>query len=182
MAATANTGNRLRFYNGHEPPVFGPATKGQVDDALAGVLASKNSAKSSEMTAVADGSTAFSVASQPANTATIELSLPDAANTKHFTFTGTPFKMRIVDVRIVRTALGHASNTYTIQSAQEAGGSFTAVTDAIAPAAADKSVSFAETIDDAAADIEAGGEIRVVYAKNSQSMLCRIWITVLRVA
>lgn len=182
MAATANTGNRLRFYNGHEPPVFGPATKAQVDDAVADVLGGKNNALSTEMTVAADASVDMGVSTQPANTSVIAIALADAADTKHFTFAETPFKMRIVNVRVMRTAAGHAANTYVIQSAQTATGGFTAVTDAIAPDAADKSISGAGTIDDAASDIAAGGRIRVVFAKNSNSMACKIWITVLRVA
>lgn len=182
MAATANTGNRLRFYNGHEPPVFGPATKAQVDDAIADVLGGKNNAVSTEITVAADGRQAFTTATQPSNTSVIAISLPDANDGQTFTFTDTPFKMRIVDVRVMRTAAGHAANTYVISSAQASGGAFTAVTNAIAPDAGDKSVAGAGTIDDASMDVAAGGEIRVVYAKNSNSMACKIWITVLRVA
>lgn len=173
MAATANTGNRLRFYNGHEPPVFGPATQAQVDDAIEGVLSSKNNADMSDIT----GSTTMTVALQPANTSVFSFNLPNAATTS-YEVVGLPFKMRVLDVWVVKTVdAAGAANTLQIKNDSAN------ITDAIDTNKADTLVSRAGAIDDANATLDVTDTLTITNTRaGGAHSECIVYILVARVA
>ena len=173
MAATANTGNRLRFFNGHEPPVLGPATQTQADDALPDVFSAKNNANMGDISA----STAMSVALQPANTSVFSFNLPHAVTTS-YEVTDLPFKMRVLDVWVVKT-IATAGAANTIQVKNDAAN----ITDAIDTNKADTLISRAGAIDDANATLGVEDSLIITNTlSGGAASSCIVYILVARVA
>jgi hypothetical protein len=169
MAATANTGNRLRFYNGHEPPVFGPATQEQADDALADVLSSRNNAPITSFT----GAGAFSVATQPANTSVIMVEgLPDAAAS--YTILNVPYDLRVLDAWLIRLAGGHAGNTLVVKNGA------VAICTAASSVVDINTVCHSTLLVTSAQDMSAGDSLVITIAKGGASALCSVGILVAR--
>lgn len=85
-------------------------------------------------------------------------------------------KVRVLDVIVVNKAAGGAGDTITVKNGA------TAITDAIDTNKADKTVTRAGTIDDAAHEIAAAGTLRVSKADGANDPNCEVYVVCMRVA
>ena len=84
-------------------------------------------------------------------------------------------KTRVIDAWVVTTAAGDALNTYTVKNAGNA------ITNAIAPGAADTSLGRAAQLNDANWEIAASGTLRVSHVRNAASSAAVVYVLGIRV-
>lgn len=108
----------------------------------------------------------------------VELAIPDAAGDTDYDFTGLIGKHKVINCWVVTEAAGDASNTFTLKTS---GG--TAVTDAMAPAAAVGSIARAGSIAAAPTKIFADGStLRVSKHRVGGSSLAKVYVELVPVA
>lgn len=109
----------------------------------------------------------------------LSLTIADGA-TANIDFTGLPYKVRVREVRVVKTSgAGGASDTIRVAN----GATTNWITDAMSINVADQTVVRAGTIDDAFYDLAAGATIRVVRTKSSAAnVACVVTLELDRVA
>lgn len=134
------------------------------------------------------GSSANVVSDQPAGAIALanigipvrlSLVIPDGA-TANVDFTGLPFKCRVREVRLVKTA-GNGGVSDTIRVAN--GATLNYITNALDINVVDQTVVRATTLDDAYIDLAAGATIRVIRTKSSaNNVACVVTLELDRVA
>lgn len=107
----------------------------------------------------------------------IALDIP-AGTTGDVDFTSTPYKMRIVDAWLVKTAAaGGGAGTVQVKNTADA------ITNAMSIDVADQSITRASTIDDAFHTIASGGTIRVTRTRTASSdESCIVYLRAIRSA
>lgn len=109
----------------------------------------------------------------------LSLTIPDGA-TANVDFTGLPFKCRVREVRLVKTA-GNGGASDTIRVANGATSNW--ITNALDINVVDQTVVRATTLDDAFYDLAAGATIRVARTKSSAAnVACVVTLELDRVA